>query len=544
MAVRQAWARGVRRPAIVLPTGTGKTVVFAILAVIMHELGVRSVVLAHRDELIEQAVTKLRQSAPGLRVGVLKAGRNEIRGRDVIVASVQSLARAERRRAELVKAGIRLVIVDEAHHAVANTYMSVLRDLGCFEEDPMIGAYALGVTATMGRTDRVALGQVWEEIAFRKPIIDCIREGYLANAKGIRVRVDGLDLTTVRRSRGDYTEAALATAMHDALAPKAVARAYVEHAAGRQGIAFTPTVALAYEMAEAFEESGIACEAIDGAMASSDRRAVLTRFARGQTQVVANCAILTEGFDAPWCSAVVVARPTQSASLYVQMVGRALRPHPGKRDALIIDVVGVTGKHRLASLIDLAGADRVEKLPDDLAEYDEIDLLDLGIDRDDRTAGSQDVAQVDGPLVSEIVDLFGSSHRAWLRTHRGVWFLSAGEKLIFLAPAEDVGRYSVGRCSSRGQSGEWLQQDVDLSMAMTWGEQYAQEGDAATLTRKGARWRAGAPSQSQRGAAERLGLVVGGMTRGEVSDALSVAFASRRLDTMPCVASVSQTSYW
>jgi len=220
-AVRRAWSTGTRRPAVVLPTGSGKTVIFAGLAAEMHGRGVRSVVLAHRDELIEQAAHKVKAVAPHLRVGIVKGTRREIRGRDVIVASVQSLTRAER-RAELAAAGPRLVIVDEAHHAVANTYMAILRDLGCFVEDPMEGAYALGVTATLGRSDRVALGQVWQDVVYKRDIVSMIRAGYLVNAKGARVRVEGLDLGRVKRTGGDFQDAALSEAMHEALAPAAV----------------------------------------------------------------------------------------------------------------------------------------------------------------------------------------------------------------------------------------------------------------------------------------------------------------------------------
>jgi superfamily II DNA or RNA helicase len=224
--------------------------VFAHAAAVMAGRGVRTLVLAHRDELIEQAASKLHAVAPDLSVGIVKAARNEIEGRDIIVASVQSLVRPER-RAELVAAGLRLAIVDECHHAVADTYMAVLRDLGCFETDPLKGAYALGVTATLGRSDRVALGQVWQKVVYRQDIVAMIRQGHLVNAKGVRVRVEGLDLSNVRRTRGDWREADLARAMHTALAPAAVARAYVEHAKDRQGILFAPTVAMAYEMAEA-----------------------------------------------------------------------------------------------------------------------------------------------------------------------------------------------------------------------------------------------------------------------------------------------------
>lgn len=545
MAVRRAWAGGMKRPAIVLPTGAGKTVVFAHLAAEMRSRGVRTLILAHRDELIEQAAAKVRAVAPDLRVGIVKGPRREIRGRDVVVASVQSLARASR-RAELAAAGLRLVVVDECHHAVANTYVAVLEAMGCFEDDPMAGAYSVGVTATMGRSDRVALGRVWQDVVYRRDIRDMIMEGHLVNAKGVRIRVDGLDLSAVRRRAGDFADQALAEAMHASLAPAAIARAYVEHAADRQGVLFAPGVAMAYEMADALRAEGIEAAGIDGAMPMTERRLVLKRYAAGDVQVVCNAMVLTEGWDAPWCSAAVIARPTSSAALYVQMCGRVLRPHPGKRDALIIDVVGVTGRHRLASLADLGGADRVEKLDDDLAQYEldeEIDLLSL-LDGEGSGRGLPDEPGADGPLVSEVVELFGRSRQAWLRTPRGVWFLQGEDHLVFLAPCPDggPGRYAVARCPVRVSGGEYLHRDLDLDMAMSWGEQVA---DAALLIRKSASWRKREPSAGQLGMAVQMGVpLIPGMTRGELSDEISLAVASQRIDAMPAVAGVTERGYW
>ena len=547
-AARRAWAGGSRRVAAVLPTGAGKTVVFSALAAQMRPLGVRSLILAHRDELIRQAAAKVRAIAPELRVGVYQGPTREVRGRDVVVASVQSLTRAER-RAELAREGFRLVIVDEAHHAVANTYVETLKALGCFDERGLeYGAAALGVTATMGRTDRVALGEVWQDVVYRRDIVQMIREGHLVNAKGVRVRVDGLDLARVKRTGGDFQDHALAQAMHDALAPAAVARAYVEHAKDRSGVLFAPTVAMAYEMAEALNAEGITAAGIDGTTSIDERRRILADHARGDVQVVCNCAVLTEGWDAPWCSAAVIARPTSSSGLYVQMAGRVLRPHPGKGDALIIDVVGVTGKHRLASLVDLGGADRAEQLPPELSQYgpdDVDDLMSLLCPPDPPSSGGPVPAEpgVDGPLTSEIVNLFGSSHSTWLRTPKGVWFLPAGEQLVFLAPGPDVGAYLVGRVAQNG-GGEWLVSDgVDLELAMTWGEQHA-ETTGGTLVRRGAQWRKGTPKGPQLGMAARLGIPTDGRTRGEVSDDISRALASGRLDLMPCVSTVNERGYW
>lgn len=546
-AVRQAWGAGMRRPAVVLPTGAGKTVVFAHVAAQMRERGVRTMILAHRDELIEQAAAKVRAVAPDLRVGIVKGPRREIRGRDVVVASVQSLARPAR-RAEMAAAGIRLVIVDECHHAVANTYVETLKAMGCFDDDLEQGAYALGVTATMGRSDRIALGQVWQDVVYRRDIVEMIRAGHLVNAKGVRVRVEGLDLAAVKRRAGDFADGALAEAMHASLAPAAIARAYVEHAKDRAGVLFAPGVAMAYEMAEALTAEGVEARGIDGTMAMVDRRKVLTDYAHGDVQVICNAMVLTEGWDAPWCSAAVIARPTSSASLYVQMAGRALRPHPGKSDALIMDVVGVTGRHRLASIADLGGADRVEQLDADLAQYepdDEVDLLGLLDAEPSGGGGFPDAPGVDGPLVAEVVDLFGASRQAWLRTPRGVWFLQAGDDLVFIAPSSTgmPGRYAVAKCPVYVQGGEFLRDGLDLDMAMSWGEHHA--GEAKELTRKSAGWRKRQPSSGQLGKAAQLGIIVQPFaTMGDVSDAIGAAIAAGRIDPMPCVATVSERGYW
>jgi superfamily II DNA or RNA helicase len=539
-AVREGWGRGVRRVAAVLPTGAGKTVVFSHIIREMRERGVRSLVLAHRDELIEQAVSKLHAVAPELRVGVWKAARREVRGRDVVVASVQSL-RTPERRAELAAAGLRLVVVDEAHHAVARTYVDALTALGAFDDDPMSGAYALGVTATLARSDRVALGDVWQEVVYRRSILGMIRDGHLVNAKGVRVRVEGLDLASVAQSRGDYRDGALGEAMSAALAPKAITRAWLEHAAGRPTIAFTPTVAFAHELAEAMGAEGVRAAVVQGDMSIRDRRQVLADFARGDLDVVCNCAVLTEGYDAPWCSCVLIARPTRHAGLYIQMAGRGLRPAPGKRDALILDVVGATGRHRLASLVDLAGADREKPLPDDLAEYDELDLLGLDEGGD---GPARETERVDGPLVAEVVDLFGTRREAWLRTRRGVWFLSNDRWVVFLTPASEPGRYNVARSPARGSGGEFVQTDVDLDMAMSWGEQAVSEFGAVS-TSKGAKWRNALPSEGQRSMLVRMGIATDEfMTRGQASDLISIQMATWKLDQMACVATVNERGYW
>jgi superfamily II DNA or RNA helicase len=280
-AIDAALARAVRRQLVVLPTGGGKTVVFAHL--VSRRPG-RALVLAHRDELITQAAEKLSLIGGSLDIGVVKAQRDEI-GARVVVASVQTLAQPGR----LERLGkFSTVIVDEAHHAVASTYMQILEGLGCFRED---GPLTAGFTATAGRSDKIGLGAVWQEITYQRGIIQLIAEGYLCDVRAIEIGSD-FDLGNVSVSRGDYSDASLGEELERSEALDAAAKAYKRYAPERRGVAFTPTIATAHALAAKLRGQDIPAEAVDGKMHIDDRRGVLRRLHSGETQVVANCAVL------------------------------------------------------------------------------------------------------------------------------------------------------------------------------------------------------------------------------------------------------------
>lgn len=549
-AIVGAWQRGMRRPAIVLPTGTGKTVVFSALGRMVNEAGGRFGVLAHRDELISQAVGKIHDVAPGTRVGVYQGDRREIRGVDAVVCSLGSLTRAARRE-ELKAAGLSALIVDECHHAVSPTYRKVLEDLGAYadREDPA-GIYAAGVTATMVRGDGVALGHVWEDVVHREDIADMVRRGYLAPAVGLRVRLAGLDLSRVSRSAGDFQKGALGRAMEDALAPQAIARAVSERAADRVGVVFTPSVSFAHAQAEALVAAGMTAVALDGTTDIEVRRAALRDFRAGKIQWLVNCGLFTEGTDLPMITCVVVARPTSSVGLYMQMAGRGLRTWPGKQDCLIMDVVGNTGRYKLASFSVLSGGELVMDL--DEADREEMDRLAeelglLGLEeelsrRAREEAGEEAIGGADGPLEYEEVSLFEQSHQQWLRTNRGVWFLAAGKEIIALAPADSMGeKWSVMAVPVGAAGGRWVVESVDMSYAMAYGEAECDriEERLPYGTRKSAGWRRAAVSDAQRMLARRMGLVIpDGARAGEVSGLIDTVQASRRLDHLPIFAGV------
>jgi superfamily II DNA or RNA helicase len=520
-ALESDWADGLIRLGVVMATGSGKTVIFAHLIAKQHEQSdhKRSLVLVHRDELVNQAVDKLTQIAPHLQVGVVKAERDEVDA-EVIVASVQTLAREHRLR-RIVDVG--LVIVDEVHHVAADTYRRVVTALGCFN-----GTRMAGFTATLARTDTRKLGDIIQKVSYSRDIYDLILDGFLVPVKGRKIEVGGLDLSSVRMSRGDFVESDLGEALEDAGAGQVIARAYREHAIDRAGILFAPTVSSAHQMTSDLNEAGIVAETVWGAMPIEDRRLTLKRFTAGEIQVLCNAMVLTEGYDAPHVSCAVIARPTASAPLYVQQVGRILRPHPGKADALVLDVVGASTRHRLANLVDLSRytRDRREHLePKDGESI--LELVDRVDERDERKGAS-------GTMTATEIDLFTGSMSAWLQTHKGLWFIPTRSSIFFLYPDTD-GTYRVVQRTRTGGYNR-LHSGVDLSYGMAWAASYADAEDSEgsfSVGSRSASWRRrkAKPTDRQRERAKTIGLVVDPeWGKAELSDQISVHVASNALD--------------
>lgn len=349
-AVRDREAAGVRSLVTVLPTGTGKTVLFA-SEIADRAAGGRVLVLAHRDELIQQPLEALARVAPGLEVGTVKAAANEAACR-VVVASVQTLARPKRLEAYAAQGAPALVITDECHHAVASTYRGIYEALGAGTDT---GPLHLGYTATPQRLDEVGLEAVFAEVAFARDIREMVIAGWLVEPRGRIVAV--MDLAGVRRNEsGDYSDSGLDEAFDDR-AVQAIAAAWHTYAANRTTVAFTPTVRTAEALADA--AAGLVgagrVAVVHGGTPPDERRDILRRLKAGELRLVANCMVLTEGFDGPNIDCILVARPTKSEALYTQMVGRGLRLYPGKDDCLVLDVTGISKEHSLCVLPVLFG---------------------------------------------------------------------------------------------------------------------------------------------------------------------------------------------
>lgn len=341
--ILNARERGRQRVLITLPPGCGKTNIFCWAMQAMRRQR-PALILAHRDELVRQVVTRIEALAPGMNVKVEKATETAGPEAEVVVASVQTLGRQGSNRLEWLAAlGPELIICDEAHHAPADSYQRIFHRFGAFEPG---GAFLVGVTATPSRLDARAMGRVFEAEVFRYELRAALAEGWLCPIRAYRVVTD-TDLAGVRVQQGDFEVGGLSRAVNT----KARTRTIIEHwqqvAAGRRTLAFCVDVQHAHDTAALFQSAGIPAEAIDGTLPLTERRAILARLKSGATLIVANCAVLTEGFDCPEVAGVVLLRPTKSAALYTQMAGRGMRTAPGKADLVLIDVVDNVTRHSL-----------------------------------------------------------------------------------------------------------------------------------------------------------------------------------------------------
>ena len=319
--VFQEWRNGVRKVCLQLPTGGGKTIIFSEIARRFVEHDRKVLILAHRVELVQQAREKL-AAATGLEVGTITAGGKVDRRYQITCAMVQTLSR----RKHLPEAD--LVIADEAHHSAAGTWQKLLE---LYPE-----AFILGVTATPCRNDGRGLKNNFDSLVIGASMPYLIEKGYLCPARVFQPE-NTIDTTGLSISGGDYNSYALQEAIEDSLSPETLLEAWKTYAPSKRTIIFTSGVEFSESIAEHYRLSGVPAEHIDGKTPAKERAAILDRFRTGETLVVSNCGILTEGFDLPAVEAIQCVRPTRSLGLWLQIVGRALRPAEEKQHAIIVD---------------------------------------------------------------------------------------------------------------------------------------------------------------------------------------------------------------
>jgi ATP-dependent helicase IRC3 len=501
-AVFAAPARGIMRPVVALPTGTGKTVLFAHL--IAQRPG-RILVLVHRDELIRQAYGKLKEIIPTLAVGIVKAEENEYSA-PCVVASVQTLGRES--RLHRLTWDFETVIVDECHHAIADTYRRILEQARAFTDG---GPLTLGVTATPQRGDHVGLEHVFQAIVYQKSLLDMITAGYLADLRAVQIRLKA-DFHQLHTRAGDFIDSEVENLLIAADAPERIVAAYGEHAPGRKALLFTPTVKFAHAMAAQFCQAGIVAEALDGTTPGDERRAILQRLHTGETRIVTNCGVLTEGFDEPSVDCILVARPTKSTTLFTQMIGRGTRLHPGKTDCVVIDVAGMSTRHDLASVASLTG------LP--------LEALHSGASvreahEEATTQGAR--TQIRRETEARAVDLFRRRALHWLQVEHSFTLPLGVHGWLVLTPEGD-GTAEQWRATVVAPSGQRdvLASGLSLPYAQGTAEDFARRLGLEALVNPRARWRQQPASEKQRRLLQLLHVsVTPALTMGEASDLIN-----------------------
>ena len=357
---------------IVMATGLGKTVT---AAEILNRRGGRSMWVAHRSELIEQAqdtISKLIGAVPQIEMADQEAHVG-FGGSECIIASVQTLnanRKGSKRMTKFDPSYYSTLITDEAHHAVANSWKAVANH---FTQNPELKH--VGMTATPDRGDQVALGKLYDTCAFKYDIQDGVGDGWLVPLLIQRIYIDEINLTEVGSVAGDLNQGELAHVMEKEKVVFGLADAILSEAGDKKTLVFTSSVKHAHALADILNsrKPGLAA-GIDGKTPKDERKDLINRFRSGDLQYLCNVGIATEGFDVPNIECVAIARPTKSRALYTQMVGRGTRPLPGivdgivgtdgrrqsifeslKPNTLILDFVGNSGRHKLVSAADVLG---------------------------------------------------------------------------------------------------------------------------------------------------------------------------------------------
>jgi superfamily II DNA or RNA helicase len=528
-----------------LATGLGKTVIFswiAYLVATMYRLySGRTLILVHRDELVNQTVAKLMAVSPTLRVGVIKGKRHETEEVDVIVASVQSLGRADMRRLKMMSPRFfEWIVVDECHHSTAPSYVRILEYFGGL--DPDVPVKVSGFTATLQRADG-GLGKIYNKVLKSgKDILWGIRNGYLVDVRGKRITLDNLHLDQVAKLGGDYSEKGLGAALTAADYAPVVAHALVEYASDRQSMVFSPTVPTAFEVTEELRGRGRSCAIVTGSTPLEERALIYKKVRHGEIQDLVNCRVFTEGFDMPQLSVAVIP-PTTNQPVFVQEAGRVLRPYTEqnpnspypwmrtpKKDALLL-LVG-DGTTKLMSLPDLSEFTKNREVQDEETLKDATDRIIL----EEKVKGR--IIDL-GRVRVEDVEFFTKSRSAWLQTRAGFWFIQTPEWIIAMYPEDTTEQYfRIGRAwcgKGKRQKGGTIAKHVSLDYGRAWAEELASSIDPiGTYAKKDASWRR---AKREPATAPQLGKLrdlkvqhAKDLTKVEASELISIAVASAVLD--------------
>lgn len=501
--VSTEFRQGISRQLIVLPTGSGKT---TLMAAIAKHFNKRTLLLAHREELINQAVEKLKLFWPDVDIGICMADQDDVHSQ-IVIGSVQSCSRSTRLK-RLKEKGFELLMIDEAHHSPSDSYQAIITALG-FKTDSQ--KLLVGVTATPQRSDKLGLGETFEQVTFSRSISTMIKGGYLSPIIGRKI-LTNLALDKISSSNGDFAINDLSEAVNTSERNTFITAKFKEYAPERKGIAFCCDVQHCKDLCDAFKAAGIKSAAVWGDMEPFERKRTLEAFKQGQIQVVASCGILTEGYDEPTVNAVIMARPTKSSGLFTQCIGRGLRLWPGKENCLVLDF---TDKHHtLDGVMSLSNA-----LPEAaiIEDRSKIELEEI-----DRSPKIEVLAECDREF-----DILGSTRFIWVQVDEE-WSLQDDDRNeIVMRPS--YGGYIADLYSLDGSLSHIVSNPLPLEYCSGICEDFARRHLKIAFADTKASWMStgSLPTQGQREYLEKKGRYTEEMTRGQASIEIRKIIASK-----------------
>ena len=524
-SIKTSYENGISKQLIVIPTGGGKTVTFTSIPDIIPD-SLPMLVLAHREELLDQAARTISEVHPEFKVQIEQANRKVDHDCDVVVASVPTLGRSDSDRIKkFSKDYFKSIIIDECHHASSKTYTNIL--------DYFNNKFLLGVTATPQRSDNLRLTDVFEEIVYYKNMSDLINEGWLSRIVGYRVKTS-VDISSVKTIRGDYAEGQLQKAIDIPARNDAIVSSYNHLVPGTKTIVFCAGVEHANNVASSFKKSNIPTAVVVGSTSSEERHRIFSDFRQGKIKVVVNVGVLTEGFDEPSVETIILARPTRSNLLYTQIVGRGVRLFEGKAHCNIIDIADATkGKKPLGlpSLLglppdfDLQGNDLLE-----VAEkYEELFDKSPGqalkaLTLDDIELGYKQIDLFMPPPPSEVVQKY--SRLVWAETSENNFHLSINESESLRIFIDTMGRWTVEyRNRLKPSSTTILGYPKDMRESFSRSDKWVMKRYDTKLIDSTAPWRGDSPTDKQVKILRKIGVpITKEINKGVASQIISKYF--------------------
>lgn len=474
---------------------------------LIQQTGKRALVIAHREELLKQAQEKLASIAPDLKAEIEMADQHASDEAHVVVASIATIGRTNSKRiGRFEPKDFCTVVIDEAHHASADTYRNALKHMGLLkgkeEDDWNKECLLLGVTATPSRNDNKGIDVIFDEVAYKVDILDGIRGGWLVPIHAYRVQTN-IDISKVKTTAGDFNLEQLAEEVNVDERNLLIVKSYQERFAGKKAICFAVDVAHAKVLAETFRQAGVSAAYVAGEMKDEERQSILAAYKKGSIHVLVNCMLLTEGFDEPSIEVVLMARPTQSGILFIQMLGRGTRLCEGKDRLSVVDFVDNTYKNNIKTTASLLGINGdVDFMGNDILEYkDKLDkILELAPNMQLKGSSIEEldyiIEQVDltsGLAVPDEIIEFTTYD--WQRYGESSYRINLGKNHYFIIEQTLTGQFIVKDKlwdpAQKKEHMEMLGERPTIEQAVLFADRHiaVKYTDALKLIDTGARWR-------------------------------------------------------